>query len=285
MSVSNISGHKGATVRRHYILHEREEDTRNSMDAFSALRHHAQISSSSSCNSSRSPTQGQNLSQPVSSSVMSTSRRNNFSSPVNSSQTQASPVKSSFDHRIRGDTNTLASTPSVSSIDNSRSGVIDLVNDEEDEERDDNEEEEEEGGWENTEQEEGSEEEEEAEEEEKHKNVNAGREMIDEGDKDDDSHDGTFYYAAKKSAEEWGTKHPDGRKVDARKAQWSKAEIDYIKDWCDHTLLEHPQWIHTIRSKCLNFILKDPKARPIFHPNHIINGRITHGYKVAYGLN
>ena len=114
----------------------------------------------------------------------------------------------------------------------------------------------------------------------------------DEADNDNDERsdeegevDDTFYSPSKISAEEWGSKHPDGRKIDVRKVQWSQAEIRYIKNWCDQTSLDHPQWQHTIRSKCLSFILKDPKARPIFHPNHIINGRITHGYNVAYGLN
>jgi len=223
--------------------------------------------------------------------MISASRVNGLQSPRSPSH-----IPASFKHKIKDDRKNSASLPSVPAIGFPASAGVDFVqmidlvddDDEDDEERDDGNEEEENDNMEDDEEQEEEEEDDEDEQREDDQRRNKekeGRKVSSQSNEDDDSNDGTFYSAAKRSAEEWGTKHPDGRKVGVRKAQWSKAEISYIKKWCDDTLLEHPQWLHTIRSKCLKFILKDPKARPIFHPNHIINSRIDHGYNVAYGLN
>ena len=263
-SISNLNGHNSRTVQRHYIYHDRAQDTKHAMGAFSLLQdHNLNASSSSSSTSSHHGSHSSLNISPRSSTLQrqhsSPSNRNYTSSPIRQMDSLSPPTQSihaindveltsqhalaeNFNLDRDGNIQTFLSSSSRTSINqpffidikDESTQVIDLVVDD---------------------------------------NESNGND------------EGMFYSSAKISADEWGSKHPDGRKVDARKSQWSSAEISYIKDWCDKTLREHPQWLPTIRSKCLHHILGDPKARPIFHQNHIINGRITHGYNVAYGLN
>lgn len=95
--------------------------------------------------------------------------------------------------------------------------------------------------------------------------------------------------AAHATAEEWnqpfmpvaldfGTAHPDyGTK--AKKAKWTDEEINYIGEFCKRHKETHPLCT-TMVADCLEFILTDPIALPIFHAIHVLDsGRLRNGYR------
>ena len=66
------------------------------------------------------------------------------------------------------------------------------------------------------------------------------------------------------SNDEWGTKHPSTGGI-SNIVQWSTAECDYIAKF----MIDDDTNIFAIRNACFAKIMKDKRARAIFHPTHI----------------
>ena len=88
----------------------------------------------------------------------------------------------------------------------------------------------------------------------------------------------------------WGTEHPDYKAINTKsgkpvlRATWTKAECDWIKDWCSRKQEANPD-VGNIVSKCLHAIRKDPEAIKIFHEIHTLDvGRLRTGYMKACGM-
>ena len=88
----------------------------------------------------------------------------------------------------------------------------------------------------------------------------------------------------------WGIEHPDYKATNsktgkpAKRAVWTKAECDWIRDWCSRKREVNPD-VNNIVSKCLHAIRKDPEAIKIFHEIHTLDvGRLRTGYMKACGI-
>ena len=88
----------------------------------------------------------------------------------------------------------------------------------------------------------------------------------------------------------WGTEHPDYKAMNAKtgkpakRATWTEAECDWIRDWCSRKREVNPD-VNNIVSKCLQAIKKDPEAIKIFHEIHTLDvGRLRTGYMKACGI-
>ena len=75
-----------------------------------------------------------------------------------------------------------------------------------------------------------------------------------------------------------GENHPE-KNPNAKRAEWTDAEVEFIGEWCSKTLKKRPEWSESIISKCNHFIIHDEEIRKLFHPNHIASSaRLRHGY-------
>lgn len=66
----------------------------------------------------------------------------------------------------------------------------------------------------------------------------------------------------------WGSAHPNGPTLDARRARWSEAEIAYVANWYQTCSLPNDA---QLAKHCLKHIKQDPYARPIFHGLHVVD--------------
>jgi hypothetical protein len=76
-----------------------------------------------------------------------------------------------------------------------------------------------------------------------------------------------------------GSNHPDLEKGPRERASWTRAEVDYVGAFVTKDEMLHPGRGNIV-ARCRKAILKDPSARAIFHPNHIVDsGRLRTGYE------
>lgn len=81
-----------------------------------------------------------------------------------------------------------------------------------------------------------------------------------------------------------GCKHPDRDRGSRERARWTEPEVSYIGNFVARDAILHPDR-GTVVARCLKAIHKDPCAREIFHPNHIVDsGRLRTGYEKVLKL-
>jgi len=72
----------------------------------------------------------------------------------------------------------------------------------------------------------------------------------------------------------WGTAHPNYQEhPTARRAEWTSAEVDYIRSWYQQETVRVPGNDNMLSSRCLKAIIKDPAAWPIFHELHTLDSK------------
>jgi hypothetical protein len=83
------------------------------------------------------------------------------------------------------------------------------------------------------------------------------------------------------TAIDWGTKHPDYGKTNSKRAQWSTAELNFIRDFVQQFKVKNPM------SKLLKYITSGAgsrEAQPIFHKKHTLtSAHLRHGYRIVVG--
>ena len=82
---------------------------------------------------------------------------------------------------------------------------------------------------------------------------------------------------------DWGRDHPTMKaSPEARRAEWSPAELRWIKEWTRKNLGDGVSAFsnHCHIRKCLEDIIRDKNARLTFHPLHVADsGRLRHGFR------
>jgi len=77
---------------------------------------------------------------------------------------------------------------------------------------------------------------------------------------------------------DWGTEHPDYNKPVGSKANWSKAELSYIRKSAKEMFTSNPRKTNIV-ARILLKIKSDPLALPLFHARHVLKSdRLRPGY-------
>lgn len=76
----------------------------------------------------------------------------------------------------------------------------------------------------------------------------------------------------------YGINHPEYKKVDPEKVQWTDAEIAYMATWKRTNVVTVEDQYRQV-SRCLAAIRDDPIAHEIFHEHHVLKSdRLRTGY-------
>lgn len=107
--------------------------------------------------------------------------------------------------------------------------------------------------------------------------INARQVMqIQNGDTSFESFDKTWDQPEVHEYNIWGRNHPDFGKPNLKRARWTATEIEYIGDIANELKI---LGTNNIISRCLKRLKSDPKARDIFHENHVLDSaRLRSGY-------